>query len=314
MEQPVRRTEHTVTVAAPAETVYGFIAEVDNWPSLFPPTVHVECLERDGGDERIRIWATANGEPKTWTSRRVLDPAALRVEFRQESSAPPVAAMGGAWVFEPLSPGKCRVRLLHDYRAADDDPEALEWIDRAVERNSSAELAALKENAERAAGGAADLFLSFEDTVRVAGSPEDVYDFLNEAALWEKRLPHVARVSLVEDVPGLQILEMDTRTKDGSVHTTSSVRVCLPHHKIVYKQTVLPALLDLHAGHWLIEQDGAETVVTAGHTVVINTAKIAKVLGPDAGVAEARDFVRAALSGNSGATLGHAREYAEERR
>ena len=34
--------EHEVTVRAPAAELYRYIADVENWPRLFPPTVHVE--------------------------------------------------------------------------------------------------------------------------------------------------------------------------------------------------------------------------------------------------------------------------------
>jgi aromatase len=121
----------------------------------------------------------------------------------------------------------------------------------------------------------------------------------------------VARVVLTEDEPGLQTLEMDTQTKDGSTHTTKSVRVCFPNGKIVYKQITLPALLDLHTGVWQITENHAGVAVSSEHTVVINKGNIEKVLGPDADVPQARDFVRTALSGNSMATLQHAKEYAE---
>jgi aromatase len=308
-----REVEHEVDVEAPAEAVYGLIADVGNWPRVFPPTIHVEHREQGPNEERIQIWATANGEAKTWTSRRALDPGARRVEFRQEVSQPPVGAMGGAWVVEPVAEGACRVRLLHDYRAVDDDPDKLAWIDRAVDRNSHAELAALKTNAELATSRS-DLLLSFDDSVRIEGAAADAYDFIDQAQLWKDRLPHVARVSLTEDSPGLQVLEMDTMTKDGSVHTTSSVRVCFPHTRIVYKQTVLPALMTLHTGHWLFEGDGDGVVATSHHTVAINEANIAKVLGDDADLEAARTFVRSALSGNSLATLGYARDHAESRR
>ena len=76
------------------------------------------------------------------------------------------------------------------------------------------------------------LLISFEDTVRIDGSAKDVYDFLNEAHLWTERLPHVARVSSDRGVPGLQVLEMDTRTKDGSI----------AHHEV--RAGVLPAPAD----------------------------------------------------------------------
>ncbi|MGW3834993.1 cyclase, partial [Streptomyces microflavus] len=50
------------------------------------------------------------------------------------------------------------------------------------------------------------------------------------------------------------------------------------------------------------------------HTVVIRAENIEKILGPEADVAQAREYVKAALSTNSRATLGHAKDYAEARR
>jgi aromatase len=308
----LREVEHEITVHAPAADVYRLIAEVENWPRMFPPTVHVDQVERTGQDERIMIWATANGEAKNWTSRRRLDPDGLRVEFRQEVSRPPVAAMGGTWMVEPTSDTQSRVRLLHDYRAVDDDPDNLEWIDKAVDRNSHSELSALKTHAELV-GGAADLLLTFEDTVRIDGAAADVYDFINEAQLWPERLPHVANVTLTEDTPGLQLLTMDTRTKDGSVHTTTSVRVCQPHHKIIYKQTQVPPLMTLHTGEWLLDDDAGGVNVTSRHTVMINESAVGGILGDEAGVGDAKRYVQDALSTNSLTTLRYAGEYAEGR-
>ncbi len=312
-DRETSRVEHTIEVDAPAADIYRLLAEVENWPRLFHPTIHVDHVERGERSERIRIWATANGEAKSWTSRRQLHPEELRIDFRQEVSAPPVAAMGGAWIIEPVSDRTCRVRLLHDYRAVDDDAEGLAWIDQAVDRNSRSELAALKVSAELVVGTPADLLLSFQDSVRIDGSVKDVYDFLDRADRWTERLPHVAKVELIEDTPGLQLLTMETRAKDGSTHTTTSVRVCFPHRRIVYKQTVVPALMTLHTGYWLLEEDGAGVVATSQHTVVINTENIPVVLGEQAGVADARQYVQGALSANSRATLGHAKDYAESR-
>lgn len=308
----IREVEHTVTVEAPARTVFGLIAEVKNWPRIFPPTIHVEHVERGDKDERIRIWATANGEVKNWTSHRVLDSANMRIDFRQEISTPPVAAMSGAWIIEPDSATRSRIRLLHNYRAIDDDPASLQWIDDAVDRNSRSELAALRTNVELALE-TAELTFSFEDTVEIDGSAKDAYDFINEADQWAQRLPHVVVVRMEEETPGLQTLEMDTQAKDGSVHTTKSYRVTFPHNKIVYKQVTLPALMTLHTGCWTFTD--AENSVTASsqHTVVLNTANIPQILGPEATADDARAYVQNALSANSRATLEHAKAYAEAR-
>ncbi|MCX4435204.1 MULTISPECIES: aromatase/cyclase [Streptomyces] len=308
-----REVEHEITIAAPAPAVYRLLAEVTNWPRIFPPTIHVDRVEHDGSQERIRIWATANGEAKNWTSRRELDPEALRITFRQEVTAPPVAAMGGTWIIEPLGENASRVRLLHDYRAVDDDPHDLLWIDQAVDKNSRSELAALKKNVEFA-HAAEEVTFSFEDTVYVDGSAKDVYAFINEANLWSERLPHVATVRLEEDTVGLQTLEMDTRAKDGSVHTTKSYRVTFPHQRIAYKQVTLPALMTLHTGHWTFQDTDQGVAATSQHTVTLNTDNIESILGCGATVADAREYVHTALSTNSRATLTHAKAFAENRR
>jgi aromatase len=307
-----RQVEHETTVQAPAAAVYRLLAEVENWPRIFPPTIYVDHVERGADDERIRIWATANDTAKNWTSYRTLDPAGRRITFRQEVSSPPVAAMGGAWIVEALSDSASRVRLLHDYRSVGDDPEGLKWIDEAVDRNSRTELAALKQNVELA-HASEELTFSFEDTVQIQGHAKDAYDFINEAGLWAERLPHVARVRLQEDTAGLQTLEMDTRAQDGSTHTTKSYRVTFPHSRIAYKQVTLPALMTLHTGCWTFTDNERGVAASSQHTVVLNTANIARVLGPEASVADARKYVQDALSTNSRATLGHAKNYAENR-
>jgi aromatase len=308
-----REVEHEITVGAPADAVYALLADVTNWPRIFPPTIHAERTDGDDAGERIRIWATANGAAKNWTSHRTLDAAALRITFRQEVPAPPVAHMGGTWIIEPLHEQACRVRLLHDYSALGDDPHDLLWIERAVDTNSTSELAALKENVELVhAADTAELTFSFVDSVRIEGSAKDAFDFVNEAGLWDRRLPHVATVRLSEDSPGLQELEMDTRAKDGSVHTTKSYRVVFPHHKIAYKQVTLPALMSLHTGEWTFTDTGTGTLASSQHTVTLNTANIARILGPAATVADARSYVHTALSTNSSATLAHAKAHAEQ--
>jgi aromatase len=300
--------EHEISIGAPAEGVYQLIADVERWPEIFPPTVHAECAERDADEELIRIWATANGTARTWTSRRWHDARGLRIRFRQERSVHPVGGMGGTWVVEPVSASQCHVRLLHDYFSVSEDPADLDFISKAVDRNSLAELGALKERAEQNGGGEP---FSFDDTVEVDGRAEDVYDFLNQAQLWQERLPHVSRVALDEETPGLQILEMDTQAKDGSVHTTRSVRVCQPPTSIVYKQIVLPPLMTLHTGRWSIVPGGSGVLVTSRHTVRIDPDRIASVLGPDADLATAQAAAKGALSANSLATLRLAKAYAE---
>jgi len=304
------RTEHGVRVAAPVDQVYDLLADVGAWPWIFPPTVHAERVDGDDTDEVIRLWASAGETVKTWTSRRSLDRAAGRVTFRQEVPAHPVAAMGGEWLLAPDGAGGATVRLLHDFVAVDDDPANVEWITAAIDRNSEAELKALRRIAELGPA-LAEVVLTFDDSVVVAGLATAAYEFINRADLWPERLPHVQRVEFTEPEPGLQVLEMDTRAVDGSVHTTRSIRVGQPPERIVYKQQVLPKLLTAHAGQWLFRQTDDGTVITSRHTVAIARSKVREVLGAAAGVLDARDYVRDALGNNSRATLKLAKEYAE---
>ncbi|MFB7246684.1 cyclase [Streptomyces populi] len=305
---------HTIVTTAAPRTLYALLADTALWPVNFSPTVHVEQLERpegDGGTERIRIWALAGDTVKAWTSRRELDPEGLRIGFRQEVSQPPVASMSGAWRLRALPDGGTEITLDHGYRAVGDDPAALAWIAEVTDRNSRAELANLKSLSERAAAQPAHR-LTFEDTVLVEGGrADDAYAFLHEASRWPDRLPHVSRMDLVEDETGVQVMEMDSITAAGDRHTTKSVRVCFAGERIVYKQTVVPPLLAAHTGEWRVTAVDGGVAITSQHTVVIAPEAVAGVLGDTATVADALEFARTALTGNSRITLEHARAFAQ---
>ncbi|GHH93230.1 aromatase/cyclase [Streptomyces capillispiralis] len=305
----VVRTRHAIDVAAEPEAVYELIAAAEDWPHVFPPTVHVERLDGNGRWERLRIRAFANGEVRSWTSRRELDPGVLRVTFRQEVSSAPVASMGGEWIIE-AAPGGSSVVLLHDFTVVDDDPADRAWVERAVDTNSGSELAALKAVAESLAAEPGAL-LSFADHVDISGSGQEVYDFLWRADLWEERLPHVSRLVLTEPGDDLQTVEMDTRAADGSVHTTKSVRVGFAPDRLVYKQIQVPPLMAAHTGRWTVEPTEHGVRATSHHTVVLRPERVRELLGPEATLDTARDLVRQALGRNSRATLTLAKEAAE---
>jgi aromatase len=143
-----------------------------------------------------------------------------------------------------------------------------------------------------------------------------VYAFLDRADLWPERLPHVARLDLTEDEPGVQRMDMDTRSPDGSTHNTTSVRVCFEdRNMIVYKQLRVPVAMSGHTGRWVIESLGDGTVrATSWHTVTLDPEGVRAALGPGATLAEARALVRKALGTNSSTTLRHAKQFAEEAR
>lgn len=309
-----RTTRHTVDIDAPPDLVYDLLADATRWPQLFPPTVHVVREDAGPERERLHIWALAGERLAAWTSRRELPAGRRHITFRQEVSAPPVATMEGSWEITGR-PGGSRVVLGHRFTAVADDPGALEWIEEATDRNSTSELASLRALAQQAADGdrQAELLLGFADSVVIEAPPQDVHDFLDRADLWPERLAHVARVALTEDEPGRQVLEMDTRAPDGTTHTTRSFRVSLAPHTLAYKQTTLPDALTVHAGRWEVTPEGGSgtrTRATSHHTVRLHPEHALALPGVRT-LADARAVVRAAIGGNSLATLRTAKQHLE---
>ncbi|GAU65812.1 putative aromatase [Streptomyces sp. NBRC 110611] len=305
-----QHTEHTRVVAAPARVLYGLVADVTLWPALFGPSVHVRHLERSEREERFELWASVNGSVTSWVSHRTLAPEGLRVTFAQEVSRAPFASMGGEWLFRELPGGHSEVVLRHSFSPVDRRPETVKRAVAALDHNSSEELAALARIAELG-HPVEDIAFSFSDSVGLSGAAADAYAFVARADLWADRLPHVARVRLAEPSEGVQELEMDTLTADGAGHTTRSVRVCRAPEWIAYKQLVPPKLLLGHSGLWTFTDGPDGAVLSSRHTVLLHPGAVAEVLGPDRGLADARDFVRDALGRNSATTMAHAAQHAE---
>ncbi|WP_063008752.1 aromatase/cyclase [Nocardia kruczakiae] len=305
------RTTHTRVVGAPADEVYGLVADVGRWPVIFEPSVLVRHLHRGADEERFRLWATVNGQVTDWTSRRTLDPAGRRITFEQERSRAPIASMGGQWSFDETGPRTTTVTLDHHFTVADGvDPDV---ITGAVDRNSVTELAALARIAELG-HPVDDIIVTFEDRVTLDATAAELYDFIYHSDRWPDHVPHVGRVDLTEDTDGVQLMEMDTVTEGGIPHTTRSIRICVPSERIDYKQQLPPAMLFGHSGAWEFADGPAGVVVLARHTVAINPAAAREILGPGTGLAEARAYLGEALGTNSRNTLLCAAQYIAARR
>jgi aromatase len=298
-ELRIRTARKTVRVAAPPRQVYQLIADTARWPQLFEPTVHVEHLGGSGTTERVRLWELIDNDVRCGESQRELNPRRLQVRFRREETQHPVASMGGLWLVVPKGSGSL-VALDHYYRVVDDDPADTRWLAEVVDRTGEAMLSALRENAERVEPLEA-LLMSCTDSVDIGGDPRDVYDFLARAQDWPQRLPHVDRVLMNEDVPDIQHLESDVRLPNGSVHTTSMVRVCVPQTRIVYKYVKPPWIMRAHTGSFTIATLPHGVRATAEHTVLLRQEST-------------KDTVRQVLRELSLAALGRAKEFAEARR
>ncbi|MFF4324695.1 SRPBCC family protein [Streptomyces sp. NPDC001568] len=302
MEQTeVLLSTHEERVRASAADVHRLLADEDNWPRVFASFVHLENLGRNGDFDRIGMWGHYDDGIEHWVALRRVDPEALRVEFRPESLPPFLEAMRRTWVTEPADDGGCVVRLEHEYRLKGDDPEAAEAVRADVERIALAEVAAVRGAAELATL-TPEALVTVEDSVEVAAPAALVFSALYEAGHWPSFMGHVARADVRgEDAGagapyGAHVLEMDTIERHGGIFTTRAARVGLPDTKIAYKQLLLPPLGASHHVRWLLEEQGAATVVRSVQTVVLKESGVAAVLGEGAGLAAARGFVQTELS------------------
>jgi C7-C12 aromatase (ARO/CYC) len=303
-------TRQHATVAAPARVVFDLVAGMEQWPQFFGPAVHAENLgPADGhpGEDVVRRWfLTGPDRVLVRTCRRRLEPDALVITLTDVDPDPSRAQALARWRFAPLPDGGTRVELEHRVVPTDSAPDPTATLT----RNGAEILAAVTDAAQRREE-LAQLVLSFTDSLFIAtDDPAEAYRILYEADKWPERLEHVAKLDMTEAVPNIQFFDMDTTTPDGSAHTTRSVRICLPHRKIVYKQIKLPVLLDAHTGHWEFTPTPEGVIASSRHTVTIKPSAL-PVLGERTSVADARRYLRRVLSANSMKNLQLAKRYAE---
>jgi ribosome-associated toxin RatA of RatAB toxin-antitoxin module len=152
-------TEHCITIDAPVQCVYDVLADVEGYAKLFPPTQSVTLLE-EGPDYQIaELVVEVSGKIQSWTTRRDLDVAQGIIRYRQLKTAPLLDYMGGEWRCFAFKEEQTQLVITHDFapRTAVDGlvlgqytPEqAEEMVRGAVERNSTADLDAVKQEAER---------------------------------------------------------------------------------------------------------------------------------------------------------------------
>ncbi|MFH8797511.1 SRPBCC family protein [Streptomyces sp. NPDC017941] len=314
-DERVHRVSHAVEVEAPAGVVYGLIADAVQWPLYFPANVHVERLDYDGVHERLRMWVVADNQVKSWTSRRVQNPARRTVTYQQEQLMHPAASMGGTWSVTELGPRRSRLAIDHAFSAVDDRPDHLAWLERATRANARADLDSLQDIARRFLR-LPELVLSFEESMRVQGPAELVYGFLYEAADWSAQVPHITRVDLDETQAGIQKITMGVRGGDGSEQDVESVRVCFPHAgRIVFKEVRPRGPLAAHCGEWLVDPDESGVTVVARHHVVLAEDALQRTRpaagGLSSGLSRARRQIRARLGHDSRILMELAREHAE---
>lgn len=155
-------TEHTVTVEANADVVYAVLADIENYANLFPPTEASTMLEETETYQIARLVVDVSGQRQSWVTRRDLDRVHRTIAYRQLENAPMIEFMGGEWRALPVGENRTQLVITHDFAARPTDAvpsqeQASALLQGAVDRNSHADLDAVRKEAER--------------RVQVAGTP-----------------------------------------------------------------------------------------------------------------------------------------------
>lgn len=159
----MEHTEHTITVDAPEHIVWKVLVDIEGYQNLFPPTQSSTMLEEGDGYQIAELVVDVSGQTQSWVTRRDLDRDLGVISYRQLQTAPLVEQMGGEWRAFRFGPDRTQLVLTHDFAAKQEGPdgtvagkfshqEAAELLSAAVERNSVADLAAVRDECVRRAG------------------------------------------------------------------------------------------------------------------------------------------------------------------
>ncbi|MET8745887.1 aromatase/cyclase [Streptomyces sp. NPDC004728] len=152
-------TEHTMTVEAHADVVYAVLADIEGYARLFPPTESSTLLEETDTHQIARLVVDVSGQLQSWVTRRDLDRERRTIAYRQLENAPMIEFMGGEWRALPLGENRTQLVITHDFAARSTDAvpsqeKASALLEAAVDRNSHADLDAVRKEAERRAQAA----------------------------------------------------------------------------------------------------------------------------------------------------------------
>lgn len=271
--------QHSTELAAPADELYGLVADALAGPVVFPATVQVEYLHHAADREHIRIWAADDDDGlRCWSSHRERDPAARTVAFRQDVPWPPLSLMRGEWRFTPLGPDRTRVTLAHAYATATTDPADLARLESLLDRVSNGQLAALR----RFSGPGRPTRRSLDEEAELACPADRAYAAVRDAEAWPTLLPDLMRVRLANCQDEARVFHVSARTGGGRIHETRLVQVCRAssgHFHIAFKDLRPIAPLVSHSGWWRIEPTHTGCRVRVRHEIATTAGA---GTGPDA--------------------------------
>lgn len=258
----VREAAHEAELNAPADLLYGLVADAMVAPLVFPATVHVACLDRTGSTEHIRIWAADDDDNlRCWTSRRRHDPARRTVVFQQDEPWPPLLLMRGEWRFEPTCPDRTLVTLAHAYATDTDDLAARTGLEGLLDRVSTGQLAALErfQHCSR---------FSFQDSAELACPAADAYAVVRRVTEWPDLVPEIEWVRAANSRDDAELFHV---TAKGARETRLVLVAPSGQCSIAFKDLRPVPPVAAHSGRWLIEPTRTGCRVSVRHDIAVES-------------------------------------------
>lgn len=95
------------------DLIFRLAAEVEFWPALLPHYRFVHVLKRAPGRRLVRMGATRDGIPVSWTALQWLEPDARRITFRHVGGA--TRGMVVEWRIAQQADAAVNVTISHNF-------------------------------------------------------------------------------------------------------------------------------------------------------------------------------------------------------
>jgi aromatase len=149
------RTDNSILIHAPLETVWDLTNNVETWPQLFTEYAEAKILERKGNTVvfRLSMHPDENGKIWSWVSERTTDPLTHVVKAQRVETGP-FEFMNIEWYYEPAE-GGTRMRWVQEFAMKPNAPANDAQMEVYINDNTRKQMSIIKEKVEKYARGTA---------------------------------------------------------------------------------------------------------------------------------------------------------------
>ena len=149
------RTDNSILIYAPLDTVWDITNNVENWPDLFTEYATAEILERKGNTVvfRLTMHPDENGKVWSWVSERTTDAPNRAVKAHRVETGP-FEYMNIEWYYEAVE-GGTRMRWVQEFTMKPQAPANDAQMEGYINANSNKQMNIIKERIEKQVRGTA---------------------------------------------------------------------------------------------------------------------------------------------------------------